>query len=164
MQENLFVWWSKISMIFYYRWMMQIVQVFMKPWNSRAYQSPKLALWPHCRWFKKLSIQSDNCVQLYWNKSFLCTELLILLTKVFSLVIGFLQARCSILAAANPIGGRYDPSMTFAENVSYYFFRRESLNFTSQGNSPTCRLLQYTLEIVQMVVYYFVVELWGVHN
>ena len=63
-------------------------------------------------------------------------------------MIGFLQARCSILAAANPIGGRYDPSMTFAENVSYYFFRRESLNFTSQGNSTTCRLLQYTLEIV----------------
>ena len=62
-------------------------------------------------------------------------------------MIGFLQARCSILAAANPIGGRYDPSMTFAENVSYYFFRRESLNFTSQGNSATCRLLQYTLEI-----------------
>ena len=30
----------------------------------------------------------------------------------------FLQARCSILAAANPIGGRYDPSLTFAENVS----------------------------------------------
>ena len=29
-----------------------------------------------------------------------------------------LQARCSILAAANPIGGRYDPSLTFAENVS----------------------------------------------
>lgn len=28
-----------------------------------------------------------------------------------------LQARCSVLAAANPIGGRYDPSMTFAENV-----------------------------------------------
>jgi len=28
-----------------------------------------------------------------------------------------LQARCSVIAAANPIGGRYDPSMTFAENV-----------------------------------------------
>merc|ERR1719500_47002 len=28
-----------------------------------------------------------------------------------------LQARCSVLAAANPIGGRYDPSMTFSENV-----------------------------------------------
>ena len=66
--------------------------------------------------------------RLYWNKSFLCTEFLILLTKVFSLVIGFLQARCSILAAANPIGGRYDPSMTFAENVSCYFYRGKSLN------------------------------------
>merc|ERR1719228_2481951 len=28
-----------------------------------------------------------------------------------------LQARCAVIAAANPIGGRYDPSMTFAENV-----------------------------------------------
>merc|ERR1719500_209119 len=28
-----------------------------------------------------------------------------------------LQARCSVLATANPIGGRYDPSMTFSENV-----------------------------------------------
>merc|ERR1712004_5049 len=28
-----------------------------------------------------------------------------------------LQARCSVIAAANPIDGRYDPSMTFSENV-----------------------------------------------
>lgn len=28
-----------------------------------------------------------------------------------------LQARCSVIAAANPIGGRYDPSRTLAENV-----------------------------------------------
>jgi DNA replication licensing factor MCM2 len=28
-----------------------------------------------------------------------------------------LQARCSVIAAANPIGGRYDPSYTLAENV-----------------------------------------------
>lgn len=27
------------------------------------------------------------------------------------------QARCSVIAAANPIGGRYDASKTFAENV-----------------------------------------------
>lgn len=33
-------------------------------------------------------------------------------------IVTSLQARCSIIAAANPIGGRYDPSMTFAENVS----------------------------------------------
>lgn len=29
-----------------------------------------------------------------------------------------LQARCAVIAAANPIGGRYDPSMTFTENVN----------------------------------------------
>lgn len=28
-----------------------------------------------------------------------------------------LQARCSVIAAANPIGGRYDSSKTFSENV-----------------------------------------------
>merc|ERR1712061_845765 len=28
-----------------------------------------------------------------------------------------LKARCSVIAASNPIGGRYDPSMTFSENV-----------------------------------------------
>lgn len=28
-----------------------------------------------------------------------------------------LQARCSVVAAANPVGGRYDSSKTFAENV-----------------------------------------------
>jgi DNA replication licensing factor MCM2 len=28
-----------------------------------------------------------------------------------------LQARCSVVAAANPINGRYDSSLTFAENV-----------------------------------------------
>ena len=32
-------------------------------------------------------------------------------------IVTSLQARCSIIAAANPIGGRYDPSQTFAENV-----------------------------------------------
>ena len=29
----------------------------------------------------------------------------------------FFKARCSVIAAANPIGGRYDPSLTFADNV-----------------------------------------------
>lgn len=33
-------------------------------------------------------------------------------------IVTSLQARCSVIAAANPIGGRYDASMTFAENVS----------------------------------------------
>ncbi len=32
-------------------------------------------------------------------------------------IVTSLQARCCIIAAANPIGGRYDPSLTFSENV-----------------------------------------------
>ena len=28
-----------------------------------------------------------------------------------------LQARCSVIAAANPIGGRYDSSVTLTDNV-----------------------------------------------
>ena len=33
-------------------------------------------------------------------------------------IVTTLQARCSIIAAANPIGGRYDSGLTFAENVN----------------------------------------------
>ena len=33
-------------------------------------------------------------------------------------IVTSLQARCAVIAAANPIGGRYDPSLTFSENVS----------------------------------------------
>ncbi|EHA97933.1 DNA replication licensing factor MCM2 [Heterocephalus glaber] len=32
-------------------------------------------------------------------------------------IVTCLQARCTVIAAANPIGGRYDPSLTFSENV-----------------------------------------------
>ena len=32
-------------------------------------------------------------------------------------IVTSLQARCAVIAAANPIGGRYDPSMTFSETV-----------------------------------------------
>ncbi|XP_034021825.1 DNA replication licensing factor MCM2 [Thalassophryne amazonica] len=32
-------------------------------------------------------------------------------------IVTSLQARCTVIAAANPIGGRYDPSLTFADNV-----------------------------------------------
>ncbi|XP_068598516.1 DNA replication licensing factor MCM2 [Brachionichthys hirsutus] len=32
-------------------------------------------------------------------------------------IVASLQARCTVMAASNPIGGRYDPSLTFAENV-----------------------------------------------
>ena len=33
-------------------------------------------------------------------------------------IVTSLQARCSVIAAANPEGGRYDASRTFAENVA----------------------------------------------
>jgi DNA replication licensing factor MCM2 len=36
-------------------------------------------------------------------------------------IVTSLQARCSVMAAANPLGGRYDPSITFSENVANYF-------------------------------------------
>ena len=32
-------------------------------------------------------------------------------------IIATLQARCAVIAAANPVKGRYDPSLTFTENV-----------------------------------------------
>jgi MCM P-loop domain len=32
-------------------------------------------------------------------------------------IVTSLQARCAVIAAANPIGGRYDASLTLAENV-----------------------------------------------
>jgi len=35
-------------------------------------------------------------------------------------IVTSLQARCAVIAAANPIGGRYDPSLTFAENVRFF--------------------------------------------
>eukprot|EP00118_Oscarella_pearsei_P004523 m.19557 g.19557 ORF g.19557 m.19557 type:complete len:892 (+) comp27855_c0_seq1:94-2769(+) len=33
-------------------------------------------------------------------------------------IVTSLQARCSVISAANPIGGRYDPTMTFSDNVN----------------------------------------------
>lgn len=36
-------------------------------------------------------------------------------------IVTSLQARCSVIAAANPIGGRYDPALTFSENVRTIF-------------------------------------------
>lgn len=33
-------------------------------------------------------------------------------------IVTSLQARCSVIAAANPIGGRYDATLTFAQNVN----------------------------------------------
>merc|ERR1719471_1837875 len=32
-------------------------------------------------------------------------------------IVTSLKARCTVIAASNPIGGRYDPSLTFSENV-----------------------------------------------
>ena len=33
-------------------------------------------------------------------------------------IVTSLKARCAVMAAANPIGGQYDSSLTFSENVS----------------------------------------------
>ena len=35
-------------------------------------------------------------------------------------IVTSLQARCAVIAASNPIGGRYNPSLTFAENVRLF--------------------------------------------
>jgi DNA replication licensing factor MCM2 len=45
-------------------------------------------------------------------------------------IVTSLQARCAVIAAANPIGGRYDPTLTFTENVrslvyKLYFIYRD---------------------------------------
>lgn len=32
-------------------------------------------------------------------------------------IVTTLQARCAVIAAANPVGGRYDPALTFMNNV-----------------------------------------------
>ena len=56
--------------------------------------------------------QQNVLLKIQWFISLYVCKLF----KIFAL--WYLQARCSILAAANPIGGRYDPSLTFAENVS----------------------------------------------
>lgn len=45
-------------------------------------------------------------------------------------IVTSLQARCSILAAANPIGGRYDPSLTFSENVCLWL-RQDKFAYVS---------------------------------
>ena len=59
----------------------------------------------HVIFLHKLRVLNENGISMYFISA-----------NAF-----FLQARCSILAAANPIGGRYDPSLTFAENVSMDF-------------------------------------------
>ena len=71
-------------------------------------------------------------------------------------IVTSLQARCAVIAAANPIGGRYDPSLTFAENVSvevgvtikirtlYIEHASIYLNFLISPNS-ICSLCQTTI-------------------
>ena len=38
-------------------------------------------------------------------------------------IVTSLNARCAVIAASNPIGGRYDASMTFSENVRLILFK-----------------------------------------
>jgi len=46
-------------------------------------------------------------------------------------IVTSLQARCAVIAAANPIGGRYDPSLTFAENVSVFCVHDRQLHWVT---------------------------------
>lgn len=44
-------------------------------------------------------------------------------------IVTSLNARCSVIAASNPIGGRYDASMTFSENVRYIYIYKNTINY-----------------------------------
>jgi len=50
-------------------------------------------------------------------------------------IVTSLHARCAVIAASNPIGGRYDPSMTFAENVCTF----NNFNFAFAQKIVTCK-------------------------
>ena len=41
-----------------------------------------------------------------------------------------------MIAAANPIGGRYDPSLTFAENVSTILYFCDDMVILKKALSP----------------------------
>lgn len=61
-------------------------------------------------------------------------------------IVTSLQARCSVIAAANPIGGRYEPSLTFSENVRRsYFLRSKVILVTKQYLALSAALLVVSL-------------------
>lgn len=64
------------------------------------------------------------CLPLFFHSLIFTLIFLLSFNEVFSdvltharICVSSFQARCTVIAAANPIGGRYDPSMTFSENV-----------------------------------------------
>ena len=74
-------------------------------------------------------------------------------------IVTSLQARCSIIAAANPIGGRYDPSLTFSENVSTPQKLVYILNPTSHKSQCRLTLLsQFYLDLTFSVL----CEIWWI--
>jgi hypothetical protein len=82
-------------------------------WNTVIIPDPQ-----HCSllcllgfWLRKAKVDGIH-------KS-VCTPHLAMFSFVFNLIILIIlfQARCSVIAAANPTQGRYDPSLTFSENV-----------------------------------------------
>jgi len=72
-------------------------------------------------------------------------------------IVTSLQARCAVIAAANPIGGRYDPSLTFAENVG--IFCGEIDNFFTILLFNYFRMRDYVLVAVCLHVYVFVCKI-----
>lgn len=52
-------------------------------------------------------------------------------------IVTSLQARCSVIAASNPTGGRYDASMTFSENVSIQFHVQDRFSIFHSPSSLT---------------------------
>lgn len=61
-------------------------------------------------------------------------------------IVTSLQARCSVIAAANPTAGRYDSSRTFAENVQLSdpilsrWANTRVISISNRGNACTVEL------------------------
>lgn len=104
------------------RWTLKTRWPSTKPWSSRPSASPRLG---------SRSVQADHtnsvsaflllvCEQIYTLEGLMLKYLMYLNVKVLACASlqATLNARTSILAAANPIGGRYDRSKSLKQNVN----------------------------------------------